>query len=132
MRSQVDVAKQKRPVKEIRIADGGWQAESWIAHVLKAFPQLASECQKPGRFLAEGNPLDRLEKIGSRRRSAQKRPILVVPLESIRGPLRRGSLCVRNTGNARYQHRDTLCASTRQEASGCSRRWPVVYWHLTE
>jgi len=63
MWSQVDVAKQKCPVKEIRIADGERQAECRISHVLKAFPQLASEGQKPGRVLAERNPLDRVEKV---------------------------------------------------------------------
>jgi len=65
MRSQVDVAKQKRPVKDIRIADGRRQAECRIAHVLKAFPQLASEGQKPGLILAKRNPLDRVEEIRS-------------------------------------------------------------------
>jgi hypothetical protein len=43
MRSQVEVAEQKRPVKEIRIADWGRHAECGIAYVLKAFAQLASE-----------------------------------------------------------------------------------------
>src|SRR6267143_1549062 len=86
MRAEVGVGDQEDSVVAMPVVRWSCEAELRITNVLKALSQLASECQEPRPSVAERNPLDRVEEIPPLRRIAQERPVLVVPLGSVRRP----------------------------------------------